>query len=205
LRLNPASRQEGAPASVAADPYGQEHSKEGHEVTMRSKIAIILCISAMVMGCQQHGNPVAGAPSVASADASPNDAIRTAIQAHLAHNGNLSLNSFDTEVKQVNLDGDHAQAQVEFHVKNGPGTMQLTYALAKHDGAWSVVESTPAGSNFSHPALDKSQVPATGGPMGDGPDVFRALDNFHGGAAAAQQKLPPGHPPVAASPKPANP
>jgi len=41
-------------------------------------------------------------------------------------------------VKQVTIDRDHAQAQVEFHVKNGPGTMQLTYALAKRDGAWSV-------------------------------------------------------------------
>jgi hypothetical protein len=174
---------------------------------MRSKIAIVLFISAVVIGCQQRGNSVAGAPSVASADASPNDAIRTAIQAHLAHNGNLSLNSFDTEVKQVNFDGDHAQAQVEFHVKSGPGTMQLTYALAKRDGAWSVVESTPAGSNFSHPALDKSQAPAAGGPMGggSGSDIFRALDNFHGGAAPPQQKLPPGHPPIDASPKPANP
>ena len=172
---------------------------------MRSKFAIILCISAMFMGCQQRANPVAAAPSVASADASPNDAIRTAIQAHLARNGNLSLNSFDTEVKQVNFDGDHAQAQVEFHVKSGPGTMQLTYALAKRDGVWSVVESTPAGSNFSHPPLDKSQVPAAGGPAGGGSDVFRALDKVHGSGAATQQQLPPGHPPITTSPKPANP
>lgn len=168
---------------------------------MRSKFAIILCISAMFMGCQQRADPVAAAPSVPSADASPNDAIRNAIQAHLAHNGNLSLNTFDTEVKQVNFDGDHARAQVEFHAKNGPGTMQLTYALAKRDGVWSVVESTPAGSNFSHPPLDKSQGPAAGG----GSDVFRALDRVHGGGVATRQKLPPGHPPLAASPKDINP
>jgi hypothetical protein len=172
---------------------------------MRSKFAIILCISAMFMGCQQRANPVAAAPAVASADASPNDAIRNAIQAHLAHNGNLSLNSFDTEVKQVNFDGDHAQAQVEFHVKNGPGTMQLTYALAKRDGTWSVIESTPSSSNFSHPALDKSRAPAAGGTMRGGSGVFRALDNFRGGAVAPQQNPPPGHPPVAASPKDPNP
>jgi hypothetical protein len=172
---------------------------------MRFKIAIVLFVSAMLLGCQQHANPVAVAPAVTSADASPNDAIRTAIQAHLAHNGNLSLNSFDTEVKQVNFDGDHAQAQVEFHVKNGPGTMQLTYALAKRDGAWSVVESTPASSNFSHPPLDKSQVPTAGGPPGGSSDVFRALDKVHGGGAATQQQLPPGHPPLAASPKEINP
>jgi len=192
------------PKSVAAN-RSLEHGKEGHEVTMRSKIAIILCVSAMAIGCQQRGNPVAVAPAVASVDASPNDAVRTAIQAHLGHNGNLSLNSFDTEVKQVNFDGDHAQAQVEFHVKNGPGTMQLTYALAKRDGVWSVVESTPAGSNFSHPPLDKSQAPAAGDPMGGGSDIFRALDKVHGGASANQQKLPPGHPSITTSPNPANP
>src|ERR1700676_895963 len=175
------------------------------EVMMRSKIAITLFLSTVAVGCQQNGNSVSRAPAVASADAGQNDAIRSAIQAHLAHNGNLSLNSFDTEVKQVTLDGDHAQAQVEFHVKNGPGTMQLTYALAKHDGAWSVVESTPGGSNFSHPALDKSQAPAAGGSPSGGSGVFRALDNLHGGAAAPQQNLPAGHPPVAASPKNSNP
>jgi hypothetical protein len=167
---------------------------------MKSKIAIILAISAAVVGCQQRSNSASGAPTaVASADASPSDAIRTAIQAHLAHNGNLSLNSFDTEVKQVTFDGDNAQAQVEFHAKNGPGTMQLTYALAKRDGAWSVVESTPGGSNFSHPGLDKSQAPAAGGTTGGDSSVFRALDNFHAATAAPTKSLPPGHPPIAAS------
>jgi hypothetical protein len=171
---------------------------------MRCKVVITLVISSVAMGCQQRVNSVLDTPAVPS-DATPNDAVRTAIQAHLAHNGNLSLKSFETDVKQVTFDGDHAQAQVEFHVKNGPGTMQLTYALAKRDGAWSVVESTPSSSNFSHPALDKSRAPAAGGTMSGGSDVFRALDNFRGGAAAQQQNLPPGHPRVAASPKGTNP
>jgi hypothetical protein len=169
---------------------------------MKSAMAICLGLSATVfVACHQRGNPVFGDSGVASADAWPNDAIRTAIQAHLAHNGNLNLNSFDTEIKQVTFAGDHAQAQVEFHVKNGPGTMQLTYALAKRDGAWSVVESTPGGSNFSHPALDKSQPPAAGGAIGGESAIFRALDNLHGGAATPAQNLPPGHPPVAPSPR----
>jgi hypothetical protein len=171
------------------------------EVIMKSGIAITLVVSvAILAGCQQHANSVSGAPAVASADASPNDAIRTAIQAHLAHNGSLNLKSFDTEVKQVTIDRDSAQVQVEFHVKNGPGTMQLTYALAKRDGTWSVVESTPRGSNFSHPALDKAHVPAAGGTMGGDSAIFRALDNFHG-AMSTPQNLPPGHPPIAPSPK----
>jgi hypothetical protein len=169
---------------------------------MKSSTAITLAVSVTVLvGCQQHANSVSGAPVVTSADASPNDAIRTAIQAHLAHNGNLNLKSFDTDVKQVTIDSDHAQAQVEFHVKNGSGAMQLTYKLEKRDGGWAVVESKPVGSNFSHPALDKAQAPAAGGTMGSDSAIFRALDNFHGAAATPPQKLPPGHPPVGAPPK----
>jgi hypothetical protein len=79
--------------------------------------------------------------------------------------------------------------------------MQLTYTLAKRDGAWSVVESAPGGSNFSHPALDKTRTPAVSGTMGGDSAIFRALDNFHGGAATSPQNLPPGHPPIAASQK----
>jgi hypothetical protein len=169
---------------------------------MNCKIALTLVLSAAtVAGCQQHGNSASGAPSVARADVSPNDAIRTAIQAHLSHNGNLNLKSFDTEVKQVAIDRDRAEAQVEFHVKNGTGMMQRTYALAKRDGAWSVVESMSVDSNFSHPTRGQAQAPAAGGAMGGESSVFRALDNFHGQAATPPQNLPPGHPPVVASPK----
>src|SRR5712664_339893 len=169
---------------------------------MKSQTLICLVVSAVVSAaCQHRNNSVSGAPVLASADASPNDAIRTAIQAHLAHNGNLSLKSFDTEVKQVNRESDHAQALVEFHVKNGAGTMQLTYVLTKRDGTWSVVGSTPGGSNFSHPALDKPEAPEAAKTMGGDSAIFRALDNFHGIAVMPSQELPPGHPPVVASPK----
>jgi hypothetical protein len=185
---------------MGAEEDGQR-SKEGkREVIMKSGIIIALVVSVVIFaGCQHADSP--SAPAVSSADASPNDAIRTAIQAHLAHNGNLNLKSFDTDVKQITIDRDHAQAQVEFHVKNGPGMMQLTYALAKRDGAWSVVESAPSGSNFSHPSLDKMQAPAADGSMGGDSGIFRALDNFHGRAAKPSQNLPPGHPPITVLPK----
>jgi hypothetical protein len=168
---------------------------------MKPRMAITLVCVAALAGCQQHANSPSGVQAVTPAEVSPNDAIRTAIHAHLAHNGNLKLNSFDTDVKQVTIDRDQAQAQVEFHVKNGPGTMQFTYALAKRDGAWSVVESTPGGSNFSHPGLDKAQAPPAGGTVGGDSAIFRVFDNFHGGAAKPPQNLPPGHPPVVAKPE----
>jgi hypothetical protein len=169
---------------------------------MNSKLLMIFIISAAtVCGCQKVGNSASGATSNISAEASPNDAIRNAIQAHLAHNGNLNLKSFDTEMKQVTIDRDHANAQVEFHVKNGSGVMQLTYALAKRDGAWSVVESVPVGSNFSHPTAGQPQTPAAGGSMGSDSAIFHALDNFQGRTMTGPANLPPGHPPVVAAPK----
>ena len=164
-------------------------------------VSISFLSAAVLAGCGHRSDSASGVPIIAAAPSSPNDAIRTAIQAHLAHNGNLSLKSFDTEVKQVTFDGDRAQAQVEFHAKNGPGTMQLTYSLVKRDGAWSVAGSTPGGGNFSHPALDKSKASASSGAMPGDSSVFHALDNLHDRTATKPQNLPPGHPPVAASSK----
>jgi hypothetical protein len=172
------------------------------EVIMNSRISTIFLVSALVLsGCKQQGASVSGTPAAPPANADPNDAIRTVIQARLAHNGNLNLQSFDTEVKQITIDGAHARAQIEFHAKNGPGAMQLTYALEKRDGAWFVVESNPGASNFAHPALDGSQTPSQNGAIGADSSVFRMLDNLHGRTAANSQNLPPGHPPIAASPQ----
>lgn len=163
--------------------------------------AVFLVSAAILLGCKQQGASVSGAPAAPSANADPNDAIRTVIQARIAHNGDLNLQSFDTEVKQITIDGPHAQAQVEFRAKNGPGAMQLTYALEKRDGAWFVVESNPGGGTFAHPALDGSQTPSENSAGGADSSVFRILDNLHGRTAANSQNLPPGHPPVVASPK----
>ena len=169
---------------------------------MKFATASFLILSMTVLvSCHQRGSSSVGDSAVVSAGAQSNDAIRTAIQAHLAHNGNLNLKSFDTEIKQVTFAGDQANVEVEFHVKNGSGTMQLTYALARRDGVWSVVESTPGGSNFSHPTLDKTLPPQAGGPVAGEPAIFRALDNFHGRAAKSPQNLPPGHPAIAATPR----
>ena len=171
---------------------------------MRFQFTIALAlIAASLAGCKQRADslPVASAPAAAQLDTGPNAPIKTAIEAHLSHNGNLKLDSFDMEVKQVTFDGDHAKAQVEFHAKSEGGTMQLTYALAKQNGQWSVVESTPNGSNFSHPGANTGQVPAAGGKTGDDSSVFQTLDKLHEGKGGPGQNLPPGHPPVAPATK----
>jgi hypothetical protein len=160
------------------------------EVKMKRKSSIVLALSlvSLLVGCKQSA-------------ANPNDAIRIAIEAHLAHKGTLNMQAFDTVVKQVTLQGDRAQAQVEFHVKNGPGMMQLTYALQKNGGTWSVIESNPVKADFSHPSLDSTQSPTAGAPAGSNPIVSDALRNFKMGGNTAPSNIPPGHPPVTGNPQ----
>src|SRR5437016_14429419 len=153
------------------------------------RIVLWALLASLVVGCKNQGGP---APAETQG---PDASVRAAIQAHLAHQGSLNLQAFDTDVKQVNIEGDHAQAQVEFRVKGGPGAMQLTYSLEKREGAWSVIESDPVGSNFSHPSLNPGQTSETHGVSGPSRSLADTLRSFQIGPPPAQT-LPPGHPPV---------
>ena len=157
-------------------------------MTRTCSIVLALSLVILLAGCK---------PSAANTD----NEVRIAIEAHLAHKGTLNLKAFDTVVKQVTLQGDHAQAQVEFHVKNGPGMMQLTYDLQKTGGAWTVIESNPVNADFSHPSLDSSQSPTGGAPAGSNPIVSDALRNFKMGGGPATPNLPPGRPPMTGNPQ----
>jgi hypothetical protein len=107
---------------------------------------------------------------------SQEDAIRSAIDAHVAAKGNLNPSAFQTEIQKVTIQGEQAQADVVFHVKNGPGMMQLGYHLTKAGGNWTVVQSNPVGSNFAHPSLDGNGSSASGPPQsGAAPDIFDAI------------------------------
>ena len=148
----------------------------------------------LVAGCKQAANP--------------NEEIRAAILKHLGERGTLNLAAFDTELKKVTLQGDHAQAAVVFHVKNGLASMELGYNLEKRQGAWMVVESNAVGSDFLHPGMDSGPGGAAGGTAGGGSPVSGALPAGHppvDGAAkpAPQGALPAGHPPVDGTAKPA--
>jgi hypothetical protein len=122
----------------------------------------VLLAGWLCAGCGRAGND--------------NEAIKTAINSHLAGRGNLNTSAFDTEIQKVDIKGEAATAEVAFHVKGGPGVMQLTYNLKKTGGAWAVVESNPIGSNFSHPAPDANGAPASSGAPGAPPtDIMDSL------------------------------
>ena len=88
--------------------------------------------------------------------------IRTVIQSRVAGNSNLNAQAFDTVVNSVTINGDRAQAQVDFRLKNGPGAMKLNYQLEKRDGNWVITDSNPIGDSAPHPPVDQTQVPGSG-------------------------------------------
>jgi len=138
-------------------------------------------------GCSKSAGSAGEAPS-------PDAEIRAAISARLATQGTLNLQSFDTDVKQVTIQGDRAQAQVEFRVKNGSGAMSMTYQLQRHDGAWTVLDANPEGSDFSHPGVgNPPPAPAEAG--GSTHSLADTIRSFTTGAPA-QPPLPPGDSPA---------
>ena len=111
--------------------------------------ALVLAVGSVALsGCGSGAAPEPGASPVHGVLAQSQDQqIRAAIQAHLTQVNNLNLQSFDTDVTNVQIQGDHAQAQVDFHVKGGPGVMQFAYQLERRDGNWTVTQSNPIGAH----------------------------------------------------------
>lgn len=126
------------------------------------KMALFAVMAMLLLSCKN---------STGAQQKGAQEAIRVAIQDHLAHDTNLNLQSLDTDVKQVTVQGDHAQADVEFRIKGGPGAMQLTYSLEKRDGGWTVTNTDAAGSNSSHPGSGETQGNPHGQSQGESPTM----------------------------------
>src|SRR5216683_775564 len=90
------------------------------------------------------------------------DAVRTGINQHLASLKTINLGAMDMNITSVSVQGNQAQAQVEFKPKtgapNGAG-MQVAYSLQKQNGQWIVQTTTPAGGSIQHPAPGENPLP----------------------------------------------
>jgi hypothetical protein len=126
---------------------------------------------------------------------SDSDAIRSGINQHLASLKTLNLDAMDMSITNVSIQGNQAQAQVEFRPKTGApqgAGMQVSYSLEKQNGLWVVQNSQPAGGSIQHPAPGENpHMNSNSTPPGSMPN-FRDL--VHGGASS--NSLPPGHPPI---------
>lgn len=86
----------------------------------------------------------------------PQDSIRAAVQQHISQQSNLNLAAMDMNIENVTVNGNRAQAQVQFRLRENNVTMEMLYMLEEHGGSWIVTHSQPAGGQFSHPPMDKT-------------------------------------------------
>jgi hypothetical protein len=123
------------------------------------------------------------------------DAIRSGINQHLASLKTLNLGAMDMNIASVSIQGNQAQAQVEFKPKSGgpPGAgMQVAYSLEKQNGTWVVQNTQPAGGSIQHPGPGENPHMNASSPSSGSLPNFRELVPGGGSTNA----LPPGHPPV---------
>jgi hypothetical protein len=128
------------------------------------------------------------------------DAIRDGINQHLAGLKTINLSAMNLDITNYSVQGNQAQAQVEFRPKQGgpPGAgMQVTYTLEKQNGAWVVQGTQAMGGSINHPAPGTNPNMMSSAPSSPG-----SMPNFHdlvpggGGGNGGAQALPPGHPPI---------
>jgi hypothetical protein len=126
---------------------------------------------------------------------SDTDGIRTGINEHLASLKTLNPGAMDMHITNVSMQGNQAQAQVEFRPKSGgpPGAgMQVSYSLEKQNGLWVVRNTQPMGGSIQHPGPGENPYSNGNAPPSGSLPNFRDLVQ-RGGSSNA---LPPGHPPI---------
>ena len=101
----------------------------------------------------------------------PRAEIEAAIQNHLKQNSHLMLNSFSTQFEKITINGDAADALVEYQSKNVPNlAVKVRYGLKKINGQWQVISSSSAGGQMANPANPHAgatldQAPPPQGPL----------------------------------------
>lgn len=102
-------------------------------------------VAAFAIGCRKQ----ASSPD-------PRAAIQAALQDHVSHQSNLNLAAMDMNVENISVNGEHAQAHVQFRLRQNNVSMEMLYDLEQHGGTWIVTHSQPAGGQFSHPPMDQA-------------------------------------------------
>ena len=128
--------------------------------------------------------------------------IRDGIRQHLTSLKTLNLSAMDMNVTNVSVNGDTAQAFVEYVPKTGApagAAMRVSYSLEKRADQWVVVKTNSLGGAIDHPGpgANPHTQPAQG-------EVHGTLPNFRdlippSSSPGPNGGLPPGHPPVPSS------
>jgi len=123
------------------------------------------------------------------------DAVREGINQHLSSLKTINLDAMNMNIKNVSIQGNQAQAQVEFKPKTGAqdgAGMEVSYSLEKQNGVWVVQNSQPTGGMMQHAGPGENPDANTASPSTGSMPNFRDLVPGGGNSNA----LPPGHPPL---------
>jgi len=98
-------------------------------------------------------------------------AIRQAIEDHLAGTPGLANNQMVLELKQVDVQGSKAEAEVVFHSRNNPeARMAFHYQLRSEGNQWKVESGRPSRDTTPHPSSGSSDsLPEGHPPVGEPP------------------------------------
>ncbi len=104
------------------------------------------------------------------------DRIRQAIEDHVRNDREINLSAIDMTIDSVKINGDQAEAEATFRVKQGGATMEMVYFLARHGQDWLVAKDQPANGQFVHPPTDQTHSNTTPGAAApEMPDVQEFL------------------------------
>jgi hypothetical protein len=112
-----------------------------------------------------------------SAPQNDRDAIIEAIKKHLSDNKGINMAAMDMNVGNVAINGDQAQADTDFRLKQGGTSMLIKYFLQRHPGGWIVLRNeTSSAGQFAHPPMDKNHSgPAATPTIPDLKDLIKDL------------------------------
>lgn len=147
-------------------------------MNIRSATIAVILATALAGGCSKSAEPVApsgaaptantgttsAANSMPQASASDAEAVRAAIEDHLRSNHSINMAAMDMTVDSVSINGDQAQANAAFRLKQGGTAMVMTYFLQRHANGWLVLRSQPSDGQFVHPPMDKTHSGAAANP-----------------------------------------
>jgi hypothetical protein len=147
---------------------------------------------------------IIAAAGCAKQQKSASDGIRDGIRQHLSSLNTLNLNAMDMRITNVTVDGNTAQAQVEYVPKTGApvgAAMRVSYSLEKRDEQWVVVKADSFGGAIDHPVpgANPHTQPGQSNIHGNLPNLRELIPST---TPNAQGALPPGHPPVTSSKAP---
>lgn len=103
---------------------------------------------------QSSAAPISATPSPAATN--DENAIRKAVEDHVRSNPGINMSAMDMSVDNIKINGDQAQANATFRLKQGGTSMTMTYSLSRHADGWLVVKNQPGDGQFVHPQMDKN-------------------------------------------------